>query len=334
MPFNLKNRHLLSLVHHTPEEIDYLVSLAADLKKAKRMGCEVQRLKGKSIALVFEKTSTRTRSAFEVAAYDQGANTTFFDPSVSQFGHKESIKDSARVLGAMYDAIEYRGFAQKTVEEIARYAGVPVFNGLTDEWHPTQMLCDLLTMQEACGKRWKDISFAYVGDARFNTGNSLLMVGAKMGMDVRIGAPKEYWPSEELIAMCREFAKESGAKITITEDPVEAVSGVDFIHTDIWVSMGEPKEVWDERIAALLPYQVNSKLMEASGNRAVKFMHCLPAYHNAETKVGEAVIAAHPELAGGVEVTEEVFESPASIVFHQAGNRLHTIKAAMVASLA
>lgn len=334
MPFNLKNRHLLSLVHHTPEEIDYLVSLAADLKRAKRMGNEVPQLKGKSIALVFEKTSTRTRSAFEVAAYDQGGNTTFFDPTVSQIGHKESIKDSARVLGSMYDAIEYRGFSQKTVEDLAKYAGVPVFNGLTDEWHPTQMLCDLLTMQESSGKRWKDISFAYLGDARFNTGNSLLMIGAKMGMDVRIGAPKAYWPSEELIAMCQEFAKESGAKITITEDPEEAVNGVDFIHTDIWVSMGEPKDVWDERIKALLPYQVNAKLMAASHNPEVKFMHCLPAYHNTETKVGEAVIAAHPELANGVEVTEEVFESPASIVFQQAGNRLHTIKAVMVASLA
>lgn len=284
--------------------------------------------------MVFEKTSTRTRSAFEVAAYDQGGNTTFFDPTVSQIGHKESIKDSARVLGSMYDAIEYRGFSQKTVEDLAKYAGVPVFNGLTDEWHPTQMLCDLLTMQESSGKRWKDISFAYLGDARFNTGNSLLMIGAKMGMDVRIGAPKAYWPSEELIAMCQEFAKESGAKITITEDPEEAVNGVDFIHTDIWVSMGEPKDVWDERIKALLPYQVNAKLMAASHNPEVKFMHCLPAYHNTETKVGEAVIAAHPELANGVEVTEEVFESPASIVFQQAGNRLHTIKAVMVASLA
>jgi ornithine carbamoyltransferase len=325
---------LLSLVHHTPEEIDYLVGLAADLKKAKQAGYEQQRLKGKSIALVFEKTSTRTRSAFEVAAYDQGANTTFFDTVNSQIGHKESIKDSARVLGSMYDAIEFRGFEQKTVEDLAKYSGVPVFNGLTDDWHPTQMLCDLLTMKEASGKPWNKISFAYMGDARFNTGNSLLMIGAKMGMDVRIGAPKAYWPSKELIEMCEGFAKESGAKITITEDPKEAVSGVDFVHTDIWVSMGEPKEVWDERIAALLPYQVNAELMAASGNPKVKFMHCLPAYHNTETKVGKEVISHHPELANGVEVTEEVFESPASIVFQQAGNRLHTIKAVMVASLA
>lgn len=324
MPINLKNRSLLSLVNHTPDEIDYLVSLAEDLKKAKRAGTERPLLCGKSIALIFEKTSTRTRSAFEVAAYDQGANTTFFMTDLGD----------GRVLGSMYDGIEFRGFKQETVEELAEYAGVPVFNGLTDEWHPTQMLCDLLTMKEASGKRWKDISYAYVGDARFNTGNSLLLVGAKMGMDVRIGAPKEYWPSQELIDMCHEFAKASGAKITITDDPEAAVKGVDFIHTDIWVSMGEPKEVWDERIAALLPYQVNKKLMEASGNPDVKFMHCLPAYHNMETKVGEAVIKAHPELAGGVEVTEEVFESPASIVFQQAGNRLHTIKAVLVSSLA
>ncbi len=334
MPFNLKNRSLLSLVHHTPAEIDHLVDLAIDLKKAKRMGAEVKRLEGKNIALVFEKTSTRTRSAFEVAACDQGAHTTFFDPKSSQFGHKESVKDSARVLGQMYDAIEYRGFSQKTVEELAAYAGVPVFNGLTDEWHPTQMLCDLMTMKESCGKAWKDISFAYMGDARFNTGNSLLMVGAKMGMDVRIGAPKEYWPSAELVAMCEEFAEASGAKITLTEDPVEAVRGCDFIHTDIWVSMGEPKEVWAERVAKMMPYQVNAKLVAAAGNPQVKFMHCLPAYHNAETAAGAEIIKQYPQLADGIEVTEEVFESAASIVFEQAGNRLHTIKAVMVASLA
>ena len=334
MPFNLKNRSLLSLVHHSAEQIQYLVNLAADLKAAKRAGTEQQRLKGRSIALVFEKTSTRTRSAFEVAAYDQGAHTTFFEPATSQFGHKESVKDSARVLGQIYDAIEYRGFKQSTVEELAKYAGVPVFNGLTDEWHPTQMLCDLLTMQEASAKPLSEIKFAYLGDARFNTGNSLLLVGAKMGMDVRIGAPRAYWPSEELIAMCREIAEQSGAKITITEDPIEAVRGVDFVHTDIWVSMGEPKEVWDERIKALMPYQVNAALMKATGNPRVKFMHCLPAYHNTETKVGADVVKLHPELANGIEVTEDVFESPASIVFEQAGNRLHTIKAVMVAALA
>lgn len=333
MAVNLKNRHLLSLVHHTAEEIDYLVDLAIDLKRAKKLGNEPQLLKGKNIALIFEKTSTRTRSAFEVAAYDQGAHTTYFEPSTSQIGHKESIKDTARVLGGMYDAIEYRGFAQTTVEELAQYAGVPVFNGLTDEWHPTQMLCDLMTMKESCGKKWKDIAFTYLGDARFNTGNSLLMVGAKMGMDVRIAAPKSLWPSLDLIRLCQEMAKTSGAKITITEDPVEAVQGTDFIHTDIWVSMGEPKEVWDERIALLMPYQVNAQLMAASGNPEVKLMHCLPAFHNTETKVGKEIAAMYPNLANGIEVTEEVFESPASIVFHQASNRLHTIKAAMVASL-
>ena len=334
MPMNLRGRSLLSLVHHTPAEIDYLVDLAIDLKKAKRMGNEVQRLKGKNIALIFEKTSTRTRSAFEVGAHDQGAGTTFFESHSSQIGHKESIKDTARVLGQIFDAIEFRGFKQETVEELAAYAGVPVYNGLTDEWHPTQMLCDLMTMKESCGKAWKDISFAYLGDARFNTGNSLLMIGAKMGMDVRIGAPKAYWPSAEIIALAEELAAVSGAHITITEDPNEAVAGVDFIHTDIWVSMGEPAEVWAERIALLKPYQVNAALMAASGNPQVKFMHCLSAYHNDETKVGANVIAEHPELADGVEVTEEVFESPASIVFEQAGNRMHTIKALMVATLA
>ncbi|MCD8339898.1 MAG: ornithine carbamoyltransferase [Burkholderiales bacterium] len=325
MQSSLRNRSLLSLVNHTPAEIEYLINLSSDLKKAKGNGTEVPRLKG--------KTSTRTRAAFEGAADDQGANTTFFEPSTSQMGHKESIKDTARVLGSMYDAIEFRGFDQSTVEELAEYAGVPVFNGLTDQWHPTQMLCDLLTMKESSGKRLKDIKFAYLGDARFNTGNSLLMVGAKMGMDVRIGAPKKYWPDPELIKLCESFAKSSGGKITLTEDPVEAVKGVDFIHTDIWVSMGEPKEVWAERIKELLPYQVNKELMEASGNPDVKFMHCLPAYHNTETKVGKEVAEAHPELKNGIEVTEEVFESPASIVFEQAGNRMHTIKAVLVSSL-
>ena len=334
MPFNLRNRSLLSLCHHTPEEITYLLDLAEDLKRAKRGGYEVPRLVGKNIALIFEKTSTRTRSAFEVAAADQGAHTSFFDPTASQFGHKESVKDSARVLSEMYDALEYRGFSQRTVEELAAYAGVPVFNGLTDEWHPTQMLCDLLTMREHAHKPLHQISFAYVGDARFNTGNSLLMVGAKMGMDVRIGAPKAYWPEKKILDMCEAFARESGATITLTEDPEEAVKGVDFIYTDIWVSMGEAAEVWNQRIHDLMPYQVNAALIKATGNPRVKFMHCLPAYHNAETKVGKAVVEAHPELAAGIEVTEEVFESPASIVFDQAGNRLHTIKAVLVAALA
>ena len=330
MPINLKNRSLLSLVNHTPDEIDYLVSLAEDLKKAKRAGTERPLLCGKSIALIFEKTSTRTRSAFEVAAYDQGANTTFFDPSVSQIGHKESIKDSARVLGSMYDGIEFRGFKQETVEELAEYAGVPVFNGLTDEWHPTQMLCDLLTMKEASGKRWKDISYAYVGDARFNTGNSLLLVGAKMGMDVRIGAPKEYWPSQELIDMCREFAKASGAKITITDDPEAAVKGVDFIHTDIWVSMGEPDCVWAERIRLLKKYQVNAEKMAMAKPDAI-FMHCLPSFHDTNTTIGKEI--ADKFGITEMEVTDEVFLSSQSVVFDEAENRMHTIKAVMYATL-
>lgn len=334
MPFNLKNRSLLSLVHHTPQEIDYLIDLAIDLKKAKRMGTEKPMLTGKNIALVFEKTSTRTRAAFEVAAYDQGAHTTFFDPKSSQFGHKESVKDSARVMGQMYDAIEYRGFDQSVVETLAEYAGVPVYNGLTDQWHPTQMLCDLMTMKESCGKAWHDIAFAYVGDARNNMGQSLLMIGAKMGMDVRIGAPKACWPSKGLMELVSQMAEKSGARILLTEDPKAAVAGVDFIHTDVWVSMGEPVETWGERIKALLPYQVNDALIAAAGNPHVKFMHCLPAYHNAETKVGAEIVAAHPELADGIEVTESVFEAPYSIVFEQAGNRMHTIKALMVATLA
>lgn len=334
MPFNLKNRSLLSLVHHTPQEIDYLIDLAIDLKKAKRMGTEKPMLVGKNIALVFEKTSTRTRAAFEVAAYDQGAHTSFFDPKSSQFGHKESVKDSARVLGQMYDAIEYRGFDQSVVETLAKYAGVPVYNGLTDQWHPTQMLCDLMTMKESCGKPWRDIRFAYVGDARNNMGHSLLMIGAKMGMDVRIGAPKACWPNKGMMELVTQMAEKSGARILLTEDPKEAVAGVDFIHTDVWVSMGEPVETWGERIKALLPYQVNDELIAAAGNPLVKFMHCLPAYHDTNTKVGAQIAAAHPELANGIEVTESVFEAPYSIVFEQAGNRMHTIKALMVATLA
>ena len=333
MPVNLRNRSLLSLVHHTPEEIEYLIDLAGDLKVAKRNGVEVKRLQGKSIALVFEKTSTRTRSAFEVAAYDQGASTTFFEPSTSQFGHKESIKDSARVLGQMYDAIEFRGYAHESVEILAQNAGVPVFNGLTDKWHPTQVLCDLMTMREVSFKPLGQISFAFLGDASYNMGNSLLLVGAKMGMDVRIGAPREFWPSKELIDQCTEIAKKSGARLTFTEDPYAAVKGCDFVHTDIWVSMGEPASVWDERIKKLLPYRVDGKIMEATGNRFAKFMHCLPAYHNVETRVSREIIQKHPELKDGVEVTDDVFESGASIVFQQAGNRLHTIKAVLVASL-
>ncbi|UXN33667.1 ornithine carbamoyltransferase [Avibacterium paragallinarum] len=334
MPFNLKNRHLLSLVHHTPQEIQFLLQLAKELKQAKYTGTEQPRLKGKNIALIFEKTSTRTRCSFEVAAYDQGANVTYIDPNSSQIGHKESMKDTARVLGRMYDAIEYRGFKQTVVNELAEYAGVPVFNGLTDEFHPTQMLADVLTMMEHCDKPLSEISYVYIGDARNNMGNSLLLIGAKLGMDVRICAPKALQPEAELVAMCQEFAQQTGAKITITEDVDLAVKGVDFVHTDVWVSMGEPLESWGERIDLLLPYQVTPELMQRSGNPKVKFMHCLPAFHNCETEVGKKIAEKYPHLANGIEVTEEVFESPMNIAFDQAENRMHTIKAVMVASLA
>ncbi|CAM3773352.1 ornithine carbamoyltransferase [Avibacterium endocarditidis] len=334
MPFNLKNRHLLSLMHHTPEEIKFLLQLAKDLKRAKYAGTEQPKLKGKNIALIFEKTSTRTRCAFEVAAYDQGANVTYIDPNSSQIGHKESMKDTARVLGRMYDAIEYRGFKQAVVNELAEYAGVPVFNGLTDEFHPTQMLADVLTMMEHCDKPLSEISYVYIGDARNNMGNSLLLIGAKLGMDVRICAPKALQPEAELVAMCQEFAQQTGAKITITEDVDLAVKGVDFVHTDVWVSMGEPLESWGERIDLLLPYQVTPALMQRSGNPKVKFMHCLPAFHNCETEIGKKIAEKYPHLANGIEVTEDVFESPMNIAFDQAENRMHTIKAVMVASLA
>lgn len=328
---NLKNRHFLKLLDFSKEEIVYLLDLAAELKAAKKSGSETQRLKGKNIALIFEKTSTRTRCAFEVAARDQGAGVTYLEPTGSQIGHKESIKDTARVLGRMYDGIEYRGFGQEIVEELAKYAGVPVFNGLTDEFHPTQMLADVLTMREHCSKPLDQIAYAYVGDARFNMGNSLLLAGAILGMDVRIGAPKSLWPSESIRAKAAEIAEQSGARILLTESAEEAVKGADYIHTDVWVSMGEPKEVWEERIALLTPYRVTPELMAASGNPQVKFMHCLPAFHNRETKVGEWIY----ETFGldGVEVTEDVFESEASIVFDQAENRMHTIKAVMVTSL-
>ncbi len=334
MAFNMRNRSLLSLMHHTNRELHYLLDLSRDLKRAKYTGTERPHLKGKNIALIFEKTSTRTRCAFEVAAHDQGAHVTYIDPVSSQIGHKESMKDTARVLGRMFDAIEYRGFEQEIVEELAKFAGVPVFNGLTAEFHPTQMIADTLTMREHSDKPLHDISYAYLGDARYNMGNSLLMIGAKLGMDVRIGAPKALWPHQDFINQCQAFAAESGARITITEDPKEAVKGVDFIHTDIWVSMGEPVEAWDERIEQLLPYQVNAQMMKASGNPRVKFMHCLPAFHNSETKVGKDIAARYPNLANGVEVTEEVFESPANIAFEQAENRMHTIKAILVSALA
>lgn len=292
MAFNLKNRSYLKLLDFTPREIRYLLDLSRDLKRAKYAGNEEQRLVGKNIALIFEKTSTRTRCAFEVAAYDQGAHVTYLGPSGSQIGHKESMKDTARVLGRMYDAIEYRGFAQDVVEELAAYAGVPVYNGLTDEWHPTQMLADVLTMIENSDKPLGQIAYAYVGDARFNMARSLMVVGCKLGMDVRIGAPKQLWPEEALIAECKKIAAETGARLTLTEDPAAAVNGVDFIHTDVWVSMGEPKEVWDERIALLSKFQVNKELMAAAKNPAVKFMHCLPAFHNSETTVGKDIAAS------------------------------------------
>ena len=334
MAFNMRNRSLLSLMHHSNRELHYLLDLSRDLKRAKYTGTEQQHLKGKNIALIFEKTSTRTRCAFEVAAHDQGAHVTYIDPVSSQIGHKESMKDTARVLGRMFDAIEYRGFEQEIVEELAKFAGVPVFNGLTAEFHPTQMIADTMTMREHSDKPLHDISYAYLGDARYNMGNSLLMIGAKLGMDVRIGAPKALWPSEDFIAQCRGFAEESGARITLTDDPKVAVKGVDFIHTDVWVSMGEPVEAWDERIEQLLPYQVNAQMMRAAENPRVKFMHCLPAFHNSETKVGKDIASRYPHLANGVEVTEEVFESPANIAFEQAENRMHTIKAILVAALA
>ena len=331
MPFNLKNRHLLSLVNHTPREIQFLLDLSRDLKRAKYTGTEQQRLKGKNIALIFEKTSTRTRCSFEVAAYDQGASVTYIDPTSSQIGHKESMKDTARVLGRLYDAIEYRGYKQTIVEELAKYSGVPVFNGLTDEFHPTQMLADVLTMIEHSNKPLNEISYVYIGDARNNMGNSLLLIGAKLGMDVRICAPKALLPEEELITLCQQFAQESGARITITDDIDHAVKNVDFVHTDVWVSMGEPLDAWGKRIDLLMPYQVNRELMARTGNPKVKFMHCLPAFHNEHTKVGREIEAAYG--LKGLEVTEEVFESPNSIVFDEAENRMHTIKAVMVATL-
>ncbi|PYE13056.1 ornithine carbamoyltransferase [Paraburkholderia silvatlantica] len=334
MAFNLRNRSLLSLIHHSNRELRYLLDLSRDLKRAKYTGTEQQHLKGVNIALIFEKTSTRTRCAFEVAAYDQGANVTYIDPTSSQIGHKESMKDTARVLGRMYDAIEYRGFRQEIVEELAKFAGVPVFNGLTDEYHPTQMLADVLTMREHSDKPLTQISYAYLGDARNNMGNSLLLIGAKLGMDVRIAAPKSLWPHDDLVADCKKFAEESGARILLTEDPKAAVKDVDFVHTDVWVSMGEPMEAWGERIKVLLPYQVNMALMKASGTPHTRFMHCLPAFHNSETVIGKQIADKYPELKGGVEVTEEVFESPLNLAFEQAENRMHTIKAILVSTLA
>ncbi|MCY1635295.1 MULTISPECIES: ornithine carbamoyltransferase [unclassified Marinifilum] len=331
MAFNLRNRSFLKLLDFSPKEIQYMLDLARDLKRAKYAGNEVQTLKGKNIALIFEKSSTRTRCAFETAAYDQGAHVTYLGPSGSQIGVKESMADTARVLGRMYDGIEYRGFGQTVVEELAKHAGVPVWNGLTDEFHPTQILADFLTMMEHCDKPLHQVSFAYLGDARNNMANSLMVGAAKMGMDVRIVGPKNLQPEEELVAQCLEIAKETGAKVTVTDNTEEGVKGCDFLYTDVWVSMGEPDEVWKERIDMLKPFQVNKETMAMTGNDKCKFMHCLPAYHNRETKVGEEVFQKFG--LDGIEVTEEVFESPASIVFDEAENRLHTIKAVMVATL-
>lgn len=331
MAVNLRGRSFLKLVDFTQEEIVFLLSLAKNLKDAKYGGYEQPCLKGKNIALIFEKTSTRTRCAFEVAAHDQGAQVSYLGPSGSQIGHKETMKDTARVLGRMYDGIEYRGFGQEIVEELAKYAGVPVWNGLTDEFHPTQILADILTMYEHTNKFITDVSYCYLGDAANNMGNSLMVGGAKLGMDVRLCAPKECWPEEDLVKKCREIAAQTGAKITLTEDVKEGVKNADYLYTDVWVSMGEPAEVWEERIKLLKPYQVNKELIKLTGNPQVKFMHCLPAFHNRETKVGGEMYQKYG--LDGLEVTEDVFESEHSIVFDQAENRMHTIKAVMVATL-
>lgn len=331
MAFNLRNRNFLKLLDFTPAEIKYLLQLSADLKAAKYAGTEQPTLKGKNIVLLFEKDSTRTRCAFEVAALDQGAHVTYLGPAGSQMGKKESMKDTARVLGRMYDGIEYRGYAQEIVETLGAYAGVPVWNGLTTEFHPTQILADFLTMMEHSDKPLHQVSFAYLGDAKNNMGNSLMVGAAKMGMDFRAVAPKQCWPEEELVAKCREIAKQTGAKITLTETVEEGVKGVDFLYTDVWVSMGEPASVWKERIKLLTPYQINMNVVKATQNPNVKFMHCLPAFHNLETEVGRDIHAKFGLEA--MEVTEDVFESPMSIVFDEAENRLHTIKAVMVATL-
>ena len=327
----MRGRHFLTMQDYSPDEIRYLIDLSAELKAAKRAGNEEQKLVGKEIALIFEKDSTRTRCAFEVAAYDQGAHVTFIGPSGSHMGHKETVKDTARVLGRMYDAIEYRGFGERVADELAEWAGVPVYNGLTDEWHPTQMLADFLTMREHVDKPLEEMAFCYLGDARFNMANSYLIVGSKLGMDVRIAAPRSLWPSDELVSEAREIAAASGARIAITENVEEAVSGCDVLLTDVWVSMGESDDVWAERIELLMPYQINAQAMALTGNPDVKFMHCLPAFHNTDTEVGKEIFEKFGLSA--LEVTEEVFESPASLVFDEAENRMHTIKAVMVATL-
>jgi ornithine carbamoyltransferase len=332
MSFNLRNRSLLTIQDYTQREFRYLLDLARDLKRAKYARTEQKHLDGKEICLIFEKTSTRTRCAFEVACYDQGANVTYLDPSGSQIGHKESFKDTARVLGRMFDAIEYRGASQTGVEQLARFAGVPVYNGLTDEYHPTQMLADVMTMREHSDKPVNHIKYAYFGDTRSNMGHSLMIVGCLMGMDVRICGPKSLWPAPEYQKIARDLEKKYGAKLTITDDPKAAAKGVDFIHTDVWVSMGEPKDVWKQRIKLLMKYQVNAALMKASGNKHVRFMHCLPAYHDMETTIGKQIGETYG-IKDGLEVTNEVFESEANLAFEQAENRLHTIKALLVATL-
>ncbi|MBB5939924.1 ornithine carbamoyltransferase [Streptomyces zagrosensis] len=332
MATDLFGRHFLKELDLTADEFVSLVSLAAELKTAKRAGAEIKRLSGKNIALIFEKTSTRTRCAFEVAAADQGASTTYLDPAGSQLGHKESVKDTARVLGRMFDAIQYRGAGQPVVEELAAHAGVPVYNGLTDEWHPTQMLADVLTMTEHCAKPLGEVAYAYLGDARANMGHSYLITGALLGMDVRIVAPRALWPADEIVAHARRLAETSGARIALTEDVAEGVRGADFVATDVWVSMGEPKEVWDERIELLGPYAVTMDVLRATGNPGVRFLHCLPAYHDLGTGVGREIHARHGLTS--LEVTDEVFESAHSVVFDEAENRMHTIKAIMVATLA
>jgi ornithine carbamoyltransferase len=332
MSIDLEGRSFLTLVDYTPEEIRHLLDLSMNLKAAKREGREVQRLTGLNIALIFEKTSTRTRCAFEVAAYDQGARVTYLGPTGSQIGHKESVADTARVLGRMYDGIEYRGFGQDRVETLARHSGVPVWNGLTDEYHPTQVLADVMTMMEHAGRPPEEISFCYLGDARNNVGNSLMVGGAKLGMDVRLCAPRSNWPEDDLVERCRAWAADYGGSLVLTESVEEGVRGADFLYTDVWVSMGEPAEKWAERIDLLRPYQVNAAAMAATGNPDVKFLHCLPAFHNRETKVGEQIFQDFG--LDGMEVTEDVFESAASVVFDQAENRMHTIKAVMIATLA
>ncbi|HTY67986.1 MAG TPA: ornithine carbamoyltransferase [Alphaproteobacteria bacterium] len=331
MAFNLQGRSFLNILDFSQRELLYLLDLSRDLKRAKYAHSEQPALTGREICLIFEKTSTRTRCAFEVAAHDQGAHVTYLDPSGSQIGHKESVKDTARVLGRMFDAIEYRGAGQDIVKTLSDYAGVPVYNGLTDDWHPTQMLADMLTMLEHSDKPRTQISFAFLGDARNNMGNSLMMLGCIMGCDVRLVAPKSNQPDPALVEKARQIGAQHGARLTVTDDTKKGVQGVDFIHTDVWVSMGEPKEVWAERIKLLKPYQVNAALMRASGNPTVKFMHCLPAFHNRETKVGEDMFQKFG--ISEMEVTEEVFESPANLSFEQAENRLHTIKAILVATL-